>query len=147
MNITLCEDLLTSWLSLSTIVRNERLVSSLTFREMLVCHILTRASEEENLTVTATDIVIQTGMLKSQVNKVLVSLESQGYLERCRSKQDKRQSYLHLTKDGSFRYQLEHQSVLTLLQKLVAELGDTKTESLIVELNLVSETMKHLLND
>ena len=147
--IELCEGLLDAWLTLSATVRNERLVHSLTFREVCVCNILMHAQQapSSNISkemITATDIVNRTGMLKSQVNKVVTDLEKRGLITRQRFTQDKRQIGLALTKKGLDCYEKEHRDVLLILARLVDSIGAMQTSFITEQLNQISHTMQLL---
>ena len=143
MNHQLCEQLLNSWLGMSSAVRNERLVKTMTFREVLVCHILYR-KDQENQLVTPTDIVEITDILKSQVNRVIGSLEEKKYIIRDRSSEDKRQIFLHLSPQGLEAYQTEHEHVLHILANVVNHLGEAGAASLIEHMDAVSLAMKNM---
>ncbi len=69
------EKLLNAWLTLSSVVNNERIVSSIPFNEAHVCNLLYRQRmENPGVFLTATELCARTRMLKSQMNKVLASL-------------------------------------------------------------------------
>lgn len=140
----LCEDLLTSWLCLTASVRNERLVRSMTFREVFICNILFHAETDQLEEITATTIVQRTGILKSQVNKILEDMEREGLIMRVRSPKDKRFVFLHLTDLGKEKYQEEHKHILRIMEHLLAELGDDEAKALIPELNHAAAIMKKL---
>ena len=65
--------LLAAWLSLTSTLWNKRLVSTLTYNEAHVLGILLRA-EDTGRDCTATTLIAQTRLLKSQMNKVLTTL-------------------------------------------------------------------------
>ena len=91
------EKLLRAWLKMSTSVVNNRVVTELSFNEALICNILFREQlVNQNLRVTATELCNKTKMLKSQMNKVLVSLENQNMIERFPAPEDKRKAYFSL---------------------------------------------------
>jgi DNA-binding MarR family transcriptional regulator len=121
------EQLLCAWLTLSSTLWNERLVRGMTFNEALVCNLLTRqAAAPGAAPLTATDLCERTGLLKSQMNKVLSTLEGKGYLLRERSGQDRRQIFLRLTGAGQAAYAQEHENITAILSALVDELGEEK---------------------
>ena len=140
-----CEELLTSWLSLSATVRNERMVKQLTFREVFICHILYREMKAcDTPKVTASDIIAQTGMLKSQANKVLVTMEDNGLILREKSETDKRKIYIYLTRKGITCYREEHAGILKILRQVCHALGDRKIKSFIDAMNTVTDTMNNI---
>lgn len=146
MTDELCDSLLEAWLSLSAAVRNERIVQTMTFREVFVCNILYRAQSSKQ-DIASSDIVRRTGMLKSQVNKVLDALEDRGLIKRERSEEDHRFILIRLTSKGSSAYEKEHAHVLIILQRLTGRLGEKETETLVHELNNVSAIMADISSD
>lgn len=138
------EDLLNAWLSLSAAVRNERLVETMTFREVFICNILFQEQFKENSPVTATDIANKTGMLKSQINKILVSMEENGLILRKHSEKDKRQIHILLTEEGISRYQYEHKRILRILTYVIDSMGTDTIARFIGELNQAADLMKNL---
>ena len=66
--------LLAAWLSLTSTLWNKRLVSTLTYNEAHVLGILLRAEDTARV-CTATTLIAQTRLLKSQMNKLLTTLE------------------------------------------------------------------------
>ncbi len=141
----LSEELLTTWLTFTSAVRNERIVKGFTFREILILHIL---CSEDSLSdsITATDIVNKTGMLKPQVNKLLDSLESRRLITRRRSDADKRYVLISPTASGRKQYLTEHRNIIALLDELTGELGTQHTRELIENMNSVSIIMDRLMS-
>lgn len=136
------EELLTSWLRLSAVLRNERMVKTLTFREVSICHILSKAGIGKG--VTATEIVNLTGILKSQVNKVLGDMEAEGLIQKERCEGDKRKIFIFLTKKGRECYKKEHEGILTILDSVCQSLGDQKIKDLISDLDTVANTISKI---
>ena len=118
------EQLLSAWLTLSSTLWNERIVTGMTFNEAFVCNLLSRQDAAQPL--TATDLCQRTKLLKSQMNKVLSDMERKGYIQRIRSEKDKRQVLLHLTEAGQAAYAKEHSGISAILHHLVEDLGEEK---------------------
>ncbi len=133
---TLSEELLTAWLRLSNVVNNQRLVTGLSFNEALVCNLLARA-RQEGRSATAKDLCAETRILKSQMNAILLSLESQGVIQRRRSQQDRRRIELLLLPEGLRRYDASHRRILSLVDRLIAAMGENKVRQLIPLLHQV----------
>ena len=117
--------LLAAWLSLTSTLWNKRLVSTLTYNEAHVLGILLRAEDTARV-CTATTLIAQTRLLKSQMNKVLSEMERKGYIQRIRSEKDKRQVLLHMTEAGQAAYAKEHSGISAILHHLVEDLGEEK---------------------
>lgn len=136
------ENLLSAWLCLCGRVKNDRLVKGMSFSEIFVCNILYKLKDGE--TVSATDIVEQTGMLKSQVNRVLSSLEAKKMIIRRFSLEDRRRIEVMLTKEGASLYLFEHRKVLLLMQKICNRLGDAEVDNAVETLYKLSEAVKEI---
>ena len=118
------ERLLSAWLTLSSTLWNERIVTGMTFNEAFVCNLLSRQDAAQPL--TATDLCQRTKLLKSQMNKVLSEMERKGYVQRMRSEKDKRQVLQRLTEAGQTAYAKEHSGISEILHRLVEDLGEEK---------------------
>ena len=139
------ERLLSAWLTLSSTLWNERMVTGMTFNEAFVCNLLTRqAREAPDRPLTATDLCERTRLLKSQMNKVLSELEKKGYLKRLRSDKDKRQIFLRLTEAGEAAYAREHAGITAILDQLVSDLGEEKALAAADMVDEISACLKKI---
>lgn len=138
------EKLLDAWLSLSSTLWNTRLVKSMTYNEAHVMGLLLRGSSQKN-PLTATDLIRRTGLLKSQMNKILTTLEKRGHIVRTRAEQDKRMLYVRLSEEG-VRFYAEHfKSVRALLDQLVERIGADCALSIAGNLNDLIEALDGLI--
>jgi len=140
MHTNSCEELLTAWLKLSATVRNERIVKYLTFREVFILNILTHT--DIGSFITATDIIEITGMLKSQVNKVLTDLEEEGFITREKDKTDKRKIHIMITEKGEEIYKKEHDGILNILDKVCEKLGESRIDSFVSEIYSIVDAIE-----
>lgn len=125
------ERLLSAWLTMSSVVNNERIVSSIPFNEAHVCNLLYRQQmEEPNVYLTATELCAETRMLKSQMNKVLNSLEKQNMIERFRAPDDKRKAYIRLVEENLPKFEAVHARSIALVDHAIAHLGEEDSEEL-----------------
>lgn len=123
------ENLLNTWLRLSTSVVNSRLVSDLSYNESLVCNILYNTQRKDpNQLLTATDLCNATKMLKSQMNRTLNQLESKKLITRIRSSSDKRQVFVKFNLDTADIYLEQHQKILALIDNIIEHFGPEKVE-------------------
>lgn len=138
------ERLLTAWLQLSVNLTNERVVSAMPFKEALVCNLLSKAGGRQ---VTATELCEETKMLKSQMNRVLTSLEEKGLICRERSVTDKRQVYVTLAREPerTALFREEHARNLRVVDEVIARFGAERTEQLVGELTEISEIVEEIL--
>lgn len=136
------ERLLSAWLRLSVQISNERVVSDMPFKEALVCNILSKAQGGK---MTATDLCERTKTLKSQMNRVLGSMEEKGLIFRERSTSDKRQIYIRLNEEKSGLYKGEHSKNLHLVRMIIDRFGKEKAEALLEELAHISDVIEEVL--
>lgn len=142
---SLSEQLLESWLDISAIIRNDRIVNGLTFNETFICNILLRhKKKEDNTYLTAMDLCASTGILKSQMNRCLTSLEEKGLIERVRSEEDKRKIYIKFREENGSLYEEEHEHSLKIPDKLIETMGEKKIEQMIELLGEVIYTIKKI---
>ncbi len=135
--------LLDAWLKTTSVLINRRMVEGLSFNEAFVCNLLNRpenrVSEEM---VTATYLCQETGMLKSQMNKTLNSLEKKDMIRRERSTSDRRKVYIHLVEENMGVYWSSHEDILAFVDCLLDEIGLEKGKQTIDILNMASDVIK-----
>jgi len=126
------EELLEAWLRLSCVIDNQRLAADFPFNEALVCGLLSQGGCR-----TASELCARTRILKSQMNAILRSLESQGVIARQRSQTDRRCIELRLLPEGCSRYADGHRRALELVDRLIGAMGEEKVRTLIPLLHQV----------
>ena len=142
MNNQAEDKLLDAWLSLTSTLWNTRIVQSMTFNEAHVMGLLLRFSTPSD-PLTATDLFRRTHMLKSQMNKILTTLETKGFIVRLRSGSDRRMAYIQLTEEGKTAFLAEHTGVESLLRELIDRIGRDRALRIADDLSEVV----HLLDD
>ena len=120
------EELLGAWLRLSCVIDNQRLAADFPFNEALVCGLLSQGGCR-----TASELCARTRILKSQMNAILRSLESQGVIARQRSQTDRRQVELRLLPAGLERYRASHRQALDTVDRLIGGMGEDKARQLL----------------
>lgn len=138
------DKLLDAWLSLTSTLWNTRLVSSMTFNEAHALGLLLRHRDDPT-PMTATALIARTHLLKSQMNKVLTTLEGKGFIARARAESDRRLVYICLTPEGEAAYRAEHADIEALLQQLVGRIGEAQALSLAEQINGLTEALSGLL--
>ena len=138
------DKLLDAWLSLTSTLWNTRIVSSMTFNEAHVLGLLLR-HRDDPAPMTATALIARTHLLKSQMNKVLTTLESKGYVVRARAQSDRRLVLIRLTPEGEAAYRREHADIETLLTSLVGRIGEAQALSLAAEINGLTDALGDIL--
>ncbi len=134
------EDLLHSWLKITTAINNTRVVSDLTFNESIICNLLYfQLRSESTEFLTATDLCREMKMLKSQMNRTLNELEEQGLIKRTRSEVDKRKVYITLVEDKNNAYFRQHEKIIRMMDRLIEKIGAESAKTMISVLNELSE--------
>ena len=135
----LSEELLSAWLRLTSVIDNQRLVYGLSFNEAVVCSLLERAGRRGGF-LTASALCARTGILKSQMNVILRSLEHKGLISRRQSDKDKRQIEVRLLPEGAASYAASHQQAIHLVDRLISSVGEEQIRQLIPLLHQVVDT-------
>ena len=138
------DKLLDAWLNLTSTLWNTRLVSSMTFNEAHVLGILLRHQSDEE-PMTATDLIRRTRLLKSQMNKIITSLEGRGYVSRIRASLDKRMIHIHLTAEGERAYLEQHKAVEDILEQLIERIGAERALLVAAELSEITEILDDIV--
>lgn len=137
--------LIEAWLKETSVLINRRMVEGLSFNEAFVCNLLNRKRKEgDDAKLTATWLCSETGMLKSQMNKTLNSLEKKGLIQRERASEDRRKVYIQLREENIEVYHKAHNEVLEFVDVLMEQVGEAKVEEAIEILNLMADTIKNL---
>ena len=137
------EKLLESWLRLSSTVWNERIVTKITFNEAFILNLLTRSKDS----ITATDLCSMTGILKSQMNKILREMEEKGFIARERSESDRRAIIITPLPEGKRAYSESHEATMRVMDDLVTFLGEEKTLETASVINSAADALKSILKN
>jgi len=143
-NICAGDKLLNAWLDLTSTLWNTRLVTSMTFNEAHVLGLLLR-HDAGDAPMTATDLIRRTRLLKSQMNKILTSLEKQGFILRTRASLDKRMIHIHLTQEGKTAYLEQHKGVEVLLASLIERFGAERALSVAENLREITTILDEIV--
>ena len=95
--------------------------------------------------MTATDLIHRTHLLKSQMNKLLISLEGKGFITRVRAKEDKRRIAIRLTPEGIVAYREEHKRVEAILQQLTDRIGTQRALDIAQDLGEIVTLLDDIL--
>ena len=134
------DEVLNSWLRLTTAIGNLRITSALPYNELLICGLLYRNQKSGAPEfLTATDLCRATGMLKSQMNRTLNSMEKKGLISRTRSGQDRRQVYISFNMEQVEFYERQHEKVLFCVDTLLEKVGRNRAEEIVKLFTLISD--------
>lgn len=138
------DDLLAAWLNLSSTLWNKRLVSTMTYNEAHVLGILLRHKDDAD-PMTATDLIRRTRLLKSQMNKILTTLEKQNFISRIRAEADKRLIHIRLTEQGKAAYLKAHQDVEIILSTLIERIGPQRAVHITKEISDLTDVLETIV--
>lgn len=138
------DKLLDAWLNLTSTLWNTRLVISMPYNEAHVLGLLLRHCGEP---MTATDLIHRTHLLKSQMNKLLTSLEGKSFITRIRATEDKRRIEIRITPEGIVAYREEHKRVDAILLQLTDRIGTQRALQLTDDLNGIITVLDDILKD
>lgn len=140
------ENLLAAWLTLSSVVNNERIVSTIPFNEAHVCNLLYRQRlDAPDVYLTATELCARTRMLKSQMNKVLGSLERRGMIERFPAPEDRRKAYIRLREENLDQFEAVHARSIALVDQAIERLGVETARQTVDILNRIAQYVDETL--
>ena len=140
------EKILSAWLKLSTVICNEKIVSELPYNESLICGILHQnATENPEKKITATELCEETNIQKSQMNRILNTLEEKGLIFRKRSEKDKRQVYVSMNMENAEVYERQHKNILRVVDEIIEKVGKEKAEEIIQLFTLISNKAKEVM--
>ncbi len=134
------ERVLEAWIELTSTINNDRLVPSLTYNEALVCHYVYLKDEK----MTASLLCAKTGILKSQMNRILNQLEAKGSIFRHRSDTDRRDIYIEPNRDNPV-FVDQHEHILKLVDKITSRLGPEKSLEVIKLFQQITNIAKEVL--
>jgi len=117
------EALLEAWMSMTAVIRGNRLLAGMSMNEMLVCNVLYRQRQTSGGPVTATELCRRTRLLKSQINHILTGMEQRGLIQRVRSSTDRRSVHIQLQEEALPLYEAEHGGVMSIVEAVCAQLG------------------------
>lgn len=115
------EKLLKNWVLLSRIIKNDRFVDKIPYSEVLILSLLFPFFPHY---VSIKEIIADTKMLKSQVNRTIASLLRKEYIVKRSCMQDKRCLEICLTKKGNQFMKEIHTNSLQICKKFIQVIGE-----------------------
>ena len=115
---SLDEQLISAWVRLTGILKNTRITKGMVYNEAIVMLVAyNRYREDGEGLVSFKEIVSETRMLKSLVNRTIDSLVQKGHLARCEGK-DKRTTFVRIVHENLGDYLAVHEHSLALARSL-----------------------------
>ncbi len=129
-------DLILAWVKLSGIIKNNRITSVLKYNEAIIMLAVYSRYLKDGVGLTSVqDIIKETGMLKSLVNRTLGELEKQGLIIFEQGTVDRRTKFVKCVKEKLDVFLSVHNTSLGVSQNIIDIIGeqDAKTFISIVE--------------
>lgn len=140
------ESILKSWIRMSLSIHDERIVSSLSYNESLIFHLLyERHQQLPTQPMTATELCHVMRMQKSQMNRTLTQMEQKELIVRERSTRDKRQMFVRINFDKIEIYQQQHEQILRIIDELITMVGKDKAEETVRLFELVADAAEKMI--
>ena len=124
------EELLEAWIDMSLRIRGNRMVSGFSFNEIVICRLLYEQQIKGGKPLTAADLCRRMQLLKSQLNKILTSMEKQELIERVQSQDDRRKMEIRLKPGAEDIYLQAHERILKIMQHVCQNLGVEQSQQL-----------------
>lgn len=122
-DVSLDEQLVSAWVRLTGILKNTRMTKGMVYNEAIVMLVAyTRYREDGEGLISFKEIVSQTRMLKSLVNRTIDSLVRQNFLQRCEGK-DKRTTFVRVVPENLDAFLQVHENSLALARRLTEIIG------------------------
>lgn len=142
MDTKINEELLYSWLRLTTTISNDRLVSELPFNESLICHVLLHHG---NIGMSPTELCQETKMVKSLMNRTLNSLEEKGMIKRSRREENKRWVKILLDESKLDKYHCQHERIISLIDAVMNQYGKDKAAEVVNMMTKIADIAQEVV--
>ena len=125
------ENLILAWVKLTGELKNTRITQGMIYNEAIVMLIVyNRFRKDGEGLVSFKEIVSETKMLKSLVNRTIDSLVRKNYLERSEGK-DKRTTFVRPVKENLSSFLAVHGKSLALAHRAAEILGEEDAEAFV----------------
>ena len=133
--------LIQAWVRLCGMLKKSRFSAALPYNESIVMLQLYQAGEKP---ISIKEIINQTRMLKSQVNRTINALETKGLLERCPGFGDRRIGYVRIVKEKMEQVLQVQTSFSEIGQNISNIIGPDDTAHFIRIVNKLAHSGYHL---
>ena len=125
------EELVTAWVRLTAILKNTRLTKCMNYNEAIVMMIAyNKYREDGEGLVSFKELVTETKMLKSLVNRTIDSLVTKNYLVR-QEGEDRRTTYVKPVPENLEKFLKVHQSSVALARDMISIIGSEDAEAFV----------------
>ncbi|MBR3592928.1 MAG: MarR family transcriptional regulator [Clostridia bacterium] len=131
-NQQLQNELILAWVRLSGIIKNNRITTTLKYNEAIVMLTVYSRYLKDGVGLTSVqDIIKETGMLKSLVNRTLGKLESQGLIVFEKGTVDRRTKFVKCVKEKLEVFLSVHNTSLGVSQNIIDIIGSEDAKAFI----------------
>ena len=131
-DLQLEENVIAAWVRLTGLLKNTRLTKGMIYNEAIVMMIVNRKYEKDGVgSVSFKDIVTETGMLKSLVNRTIDSLVRKGMLVRSDGELDRRTTFVRPVPENLSTYLAVHERTLDIVKRIIALIGKKDAETFV----------------
>ncbi len=125
-------ELILAWVKLSRIVKNNRITTKLKYNEAIIMLTVYSRYLKDGVGLTSVqDIIKETGMLKSLVNRTLGELEKKELIMFEQGTADRRTKFVKLVKEKIDIFLSVHNSSLDVSQNIIDIIGKQDTATFI----------------
>lgn len=125
------EQLITAWVRLTGILKNTRITQGMVYNEAIVMLVAyNRYRENGDGLVSFKELVAETRMLKSLVNRTIDALVAKGFLLRSEGK-DKRTTFVRVVPENLQKYLEVHAHSLSLARELAEVIGEEDAHAFV----------------
>lgn len=126
------EELLEAWVRLTAILKNTRIPQGMQYNEATVMLIAYKRYEKDGEgLVSFQELINETKMLKSLVNRTVDSLKKKGFLEKCAGETDKRTVFVRPLKENLQAFLSVHKHSLELAGEVISVIGEEDAQAFI----------------
>lgn len=112
-------------------LRENRILSELSFNEIIVINFIINSEINGEKFVTTTELAKKMNLLKSQINAILIKLEKKELITKVQNIIDKRVIEIRITEKGREVYEREHAKSLKIANNIIELIGEDGAENLI----------------
>ena len=125
-------ELILAWVRLSGIIKNNRITTTLKYNEAIVMLTVYSRYLKDGVGLTSVqDIIKETGMLKSLVNRTLGELEGQGLIVSEQGTVDRRTKFVKCVKEKLEVFLSVHNTSLGVSQNIIDIIGSEDAKAFI----------------
>lgn len=125
-------ELISSWVRLSGILKNNRMTKDLKYNQSIIMLSIYKRYIVDGVGLTSVkDIINETGMLKSLVNRTLGELEKRGLIKFVAGRQDRRTKFVVCVKERLDVFLTVHNNSRMAANNIIEIIGQADAEAFV----------------